>query len=123
MLTPRPEICVMLERSHEHHGGFGDIEVSQKRTKGSRRALTREQHSILLASSHRMSNNVSGFVSVKILAVRIRRFVLPWLLTIVKSLLFVQSRTNDARSRFSRRSRDLEFHWRSLRSPRTEKRK
>lgn len=37
--------------------------MSQKRAEGSRRALTREKNRILLSSSHRVSDDVSGFVS------------------------------------------------------------
>lgn len=40
--------------------------MSQKRAEGSRRALTREKNRILLSSSHRVSDDVSGFVSVTI---------------------------------------------------------
>lgn len=71
----------MLERSNEDHSGFGEVEVSQKRAEGSRRALTREKNRILLSSSHRMSDDVSGFVSVTIVPVRTHRSDLPWPLT------------------------------------------
>lgn len=68
MLPPRAEIRVMLERSNEDHSGFREVEVSQKRAEGSRRALTREKNRILLSSSHRVSDDVSGFVSVTIVS-------------------------------------------------------
>lgn len=87
MLPPRAEIRVMLERSNEDHSWFGEVEVSQKRAEGSRRALTREKNRILLSSSHRVSDDVSGFVSATFdrFPVRTHRSDLPCPLTIVKS--------------------------------------
>lgn len=95
----------MLERSNEDHSGFGEVEVSQKRAEGSRRALTREKNRILLSSSHRVSDDVSGFVSVTIVPVRTHRSDLPWPLTIVKSP-----------TRFSTTFTDLAFLCRSFAS-------
>lgn len=84
VLPPRPERRVMLERSDEHHRGFREIEVSQKRTKRSGRALTREQHCILLSSPHRVSDDVSGFVSATVVRIYIdSSFRRRW--TIVKN--------------------------------------
>ena len=42
--------------------------MSQKRAEGSRRALTREKNRILLSSSHRVSDDVSGLVSATIVS-------------------------------------------------------
>ena len=82
--------------------------MSQKRTKGSGGALTSEQHSILLASSHRMSNDVSGFVPVTILTVRIPRTRPPAVINDRKFAVCLSDReqttlpSHFSRTRFSR---------------------